>query len=475
MDALNRLAGCVVGVEVHPPAAEGARERAADFLRGKGVAPREARRLAETWVRTDDFLTGVLPPAFDFVVGNPPYLRQEKISEALLVEYRRRYRTLYDRADLYVPFIERSLTLLGSGGRLAFICADRWMKNRYGGPLRSLVASGFHLRHVVPTGRLNAFETEVDAYPAIFVVENGWPARPITRIARPPVSLADLRETAAAMSDEAALSPAFREMHGVVSDDQPWLIEDDEALARIRRMEREFPTLEDADCRVGIGVATGADRIFIGPLDQLDVESERKLPLARTRDIASGKLVWRGDEVVNPFEPDGSLADLARYPRFRRWAEAHEATLRARHVGARSGAGWYRTIDRIDHSLLARPKLLIPDIKGGAHIVHDDGRYYPHHNLYHVTSATWDLCALQAVLQSDVTVELIQAYSTAMRGGFLRFQAQYLRRLRLPRWGDVSASVRARLSDAGRTGDRAAGEMATRELFGTAADASAAA
>jgi hypothetical protein len=35
-----------------------------------------------------------------------------------------------DRADLYDPFIERSLRLLTDSGRLGFICADRWMKNR---------------------------------------------------------------------------------------------------------------------------------------------------------------------------------------------------------------------------------------------------------------------------------------------------------------------------------------------------------
>ena len=34
----------------------------------------------------------------------------------------------------------RSLGLLATGGQLSFICADRWMKNRYGGPLRAMVA-----------------------------------------------------------------------------------------------------------------------------------------------------------------------------------------------------------------------------------------------------------------------------------------------------------------------------------------------
>ena len=53
------------------------------------------------------------------VIGNPPYVRQEMIPDVLLAEYRSRYTTVYDRADLYIPFIERSLRLLSTGARLA--------------------------------------------------------------------------------------------------------------------------------------------------------------------------------------------------------------------------------------------------------------------------------------------------------------------------------------------------------------------
>ncbi|PIX60254.1 MAG: hypothetical protein COZ47_08240 [Lysobacterales bacterium CG_4_10_14_3_um_filter_64_11] len=80
-------------------------------------------------------------------------------------------------------------------------------------------------------------------------------------------------------------------------------------------------------------------------------------------------------------------------------------------------------------------KLLIPDIKGEPMVVLDPGRYYPHHNLYYITSDVWDLRALQTVLRSSITVMTVAAYCTRMAGGFLRFQAQYLRRIRLPQWG----------------------------------------
>src|SRR5690606_28411081 len=106
----------------------------------------DAEALAAQWLIYGDFLLVPLEGEFDVVVGNPPYVRQELIPDVLMAEYRARYRTIYDRADLYVPFIERSLDALRKGGQLGFICADRWMKNRYGALLRKKVAEGFHLK-----------------------------------------------------------------------------------------------------------------------------------------------------------------------------------------------------------------------------------------------------------------------------------------------------------------------------------------
>jgi len=53
-----------------------------------------------------------------------------------------------------------------------------------------------------------------------------------------------------------------------------------------------------------------------------------------------------------------------------------------------------------------------------------------------------------------------------MRGGFLRFQAQYLRRVRVPHWKDVPRSLQKALREAAVTGDREAANRATYKLYG---------
>jgi hypothetical protein len=127
---------------------------------------------------------------------------------------------------------------------------------------------------------------------------------------------------------------------------------------------------------------------------------------------------------------------------------------------------WYRTIDRIYPALTSIPKLLIPDIKGEAHVVYEEGRLYPHHNLYYITSKAWNLRALQGVLRSGIARLFVSTYSTKTHGGFLRFQAQYLRRIRLPRWDDVPDATKRELVGAAESGDVLACNKAVFALYG---------
>lgn len=465
--ALDELADAIRAVELHHSTYRSTHAAVVALLRREGLAANTASTLASCWLLQGDFLFAPLEGEFDFVVGNPPYVRQELIPAPLLTAYRSRYQTMYDRADLYIPFIERSLSVLSDGGSLGFICADRWMKNRYGGPLRSLVAERFHLKVYVDMVDTPAFHSDVIAYPAITVISREAPGA--TRIAhRPAID----RETLTALAGllHAPMLPKdagpVRELARVTNGAEPWLLESADQMALIRRLERVFPLLEEAGCKVGIGVATGADKAFIGDFETLDVETDRKLPLVTTKDIMTGEVQWRGQGVVNPFAELGGLVDLEEYPRLRRYLEARREVIAGRHCAQKAPANWYRTIDRITPALASRPKLLIPDIKGEAHIVFEGGELYPHHNLYYVTSDDWDLRALQAVLLSAVTRLFVATYSTKMRGGFLRFQAQYLRRIRIPHWAEVPEQLRRELAEAAIGRDVQACNRAVFKLYG---------
>lgn len=464
-DISNEIIDCVRAVELHENSYDGTRSTVGTLLSQFGISKEEGKILLNAWLIHSDFLLTELPFKFSLVVGNPPYVRQELIPDVLIREYRRRFQTIYDRADLYIPFIEKSLSLLVPEGSLGFICSDRWMKNKYGGPLRRFVAHGYHLKYYIDMVDTQAFQSEVMAYPAITIITKEQSG--VTRIAhRPSIDSANLTSLASELVNSTMGNQSVTEVVDVVAGSEPWILHSFDQLALVRRLEDSFPTIEETGCTIGIGVATGADKVFIAPYEDLNVETDRKIPLVKTDDIRGGTVLWRGRGIINPFKESGQLVCLSDYPKLAAYLTKNEKVLRGRHVAIRSQDSWYRTIDRIYPGLMVRPKLLIPDIKRNAQVVYEDGRFYPHHNLYYIISDIWNLRALQAVLMSGIARLFVSIYSTRMRGGYLRFQAQYLRRIRLPRWEDVSDAIKSELIDAALRGDINACNVATFKLYG---------
>jgi len=468
--AADELSNCIRAVEIHGPTYRQTKDTLQSRLLAWGMSHSSAKALAEAWLVQDDFLLTNIEGAFHVIAGNPPYVRQERIPTPLMVVYRKRYKTIYDRADLYVPFFERCLDLLAEGGRLGFICANRWLKNKYGGPLRAKVALGYDLLYFIDMENVDAFHSDVIAYPAITVMTRRALSEgaPPTRVAlKPNPGAESMARLASALLNGGQDSDArITEVRGVANGRDPWLLDMPNQLRLLRRLEAEFPSLEQAGCKVGIGVATGADRIFIRTYTELPVEEGRKLPLVMAPDLVDGRIQWGGQGVLNPFLEDGTLAPLECFPRFAAFLQEHREAISGRYVARKNPNRWYRTIDRIDSSLRTRPKLLIPDIKGTATVVHDCGEFYPHHNLYYVVSDTWNLRALQTVLRSSVSVMFVAAYCVRMAGGFLRFQAQYLRRIRIPQWENVSAEMREELIAASEAREQRALDEPVFRLFG---------
>ncbi len=430
--------------------AERSRKDVVATLTGLGETVEVAEQLADTWVTTGDFLLlDHEPGAADFVVGNPPYIRLEDVPDEVSTAYRNACPTMRGRADVYVGFYEIALGLLRPEGRLGFICADRWMRNQYGAGLRRLVAADYAVDAVIAMHDVDAFEDEVSAYPAITILRSGSQDR------------ARLVETNETFGEEAAVhlckwaqtigssakSSSYNaaELPSWFDGDGLWPTGSPAQLRLLAKLEERFPPLQDPDTgtRVGIGVATGCDSVYITD-DTSVVEPDRLLPLLTAKDISEGSPQWSGKCLINPWNGEG-LVDLDSYPRLAAYLDDHQDHLRQRHVARKQPARWYRTIDRITPGLLEQPKLLLPDMKSASHPVLDPGHYYPHHNLYYIVSEKWDLEVLGGLLLSNITNLFVGAYCVKMRGGTYRFQAQYLRKIRVPPPASISSDAQRQL------------------------------
>jgi adenine-specific DNA-methyltransferase len=460
----------LLAYELNDMGAAHARTLALGILTDRGVSRRLAERLADAWVLNRDYLFETTSIEADFVIGNPPYVRLEDIPEETASVYRKAYPTMRGRADLYVAFFEAALRQLNISGVCAFICADRWMRNQYGAELRQLITSVYGVEVILNMHHANAFDDEVDAYPAITIIRHAKQSSTVVATAGPEIEEVEPQTLAVTLQAKGSGKPTTKpkDLHMALVETwfkgtDPWPCHSPEQLELLRRLEDQFSILE-LNASVGIGVATGNDSVYITK-DAALVEPSRLLKLVLAKDVAGGKLEWSGHYLVDPWNSDG-LVDLADYPQLRAYYEQHAAALKKRHTAEKNPRGWYKTIDRVKHALTVKPKLYIADIKNILDPVLDRGETYPHHNLYFIQSDKWDLEVLGGLLMSVVGQFFIESYGVRMRGGYLRFQAQYLRRIRVPDPKTLSEVQSKELIDAFRQRDRQRATQVALELYG---------
>ena len=375
-----------------------------------------------------DFLLSDIPMV-DCVVGNPPYVRYEQIPESQLNVYKDMFKTFHYRADLYILFFEKTLKALNQNGKHCFICSNRWLKNEYGKKLRAMISSSFQLESIVSLEKAtDAFQEDVLAYPAITMIINSQKGEL--------VSYSEIQSVAELGKADCKMlkSPVSYDWSNIFS--------------RVGN-KSGLMTIEEMGFKVGIGVATGADSIYISDKFQGMIEEELLIPALNAKDLTGDKVNWSGKYLLNPYRISGRLIDLDEYPKASAYLNGHKERLAARHVAKKSPDKWYKTIDRIMPGLKSMPKILLPDISGNRYVFVDDGNYYPLHNLYYVTGGDLEqLQVLAALLMTDYVRNQLYAITNCMNGGYPRWQSQYIKKLLVPDVHSISESHRLSLLEA---------------------------
>lgn len=460
------LMKCVNSFDLDAESVSICREIAAEELCVFGVSKFDANEIAEEWIKCDDYLLHDTIPA-DYVIGNPPYLRASDIPADSREKYVSQLSTMTKGCDIFVGFFQKGLeSLRNTNGVLCYICADRWMQNQYGRNLRGLISDKYHIDTFIRMHDVDAFETEVSAYPAITRIDFGtgdikyvdcnssFSSDNVTELKK------WLNRTNQDYKSTFFSAALLEQPKGsrIVPLSEP------QTVKNIVRLIEKFPTLEDSGVKIGIGLATGRDDVYI--VDDPDtVEADRMLPMFNMRE-------WRRKKcsdsswLVNPWDRDGSLVRLTDYPRLQSYYEKHREEIAKRHVAKKNSDGWYRTIDKVNWSIVGIPMLLFPDMAMTADPVYSDGKRYPCHNCYWLVSDSWDIKVLGGLLMSDIAEAFIDAMGVKMRGGTKRFQAQYLRLIHVPDPDSISDEISYQLKTAFENNDRKAASKAAVAAYG---------
>lgn len=109
---------------------------------------------------------------FDAVIGNPPYVRQESLSE-LKDYFENHYETFAGTADLYAYFMEKGVKLLRDGGLFSIIVSSSFLRATYGEPLRRTLKKYAAVVRIVDFGGLPVFANAKDTYVCIPLLAKG--------------------------------------------------------------------------------------------------------------------------------------------------------------------------------------------------------------------------------------------------------------------------------------------------------------
>ncbi len=145
------------------------REGLAAELQNIGMPADDAQRIAR-WDPYDqnasadwfdaEYMFGVAD-GFDVVIGNPPYVNVENLSAEMRSYLLNRYQTCERRTDIYIAFLEKSLSVLNGRGMVCFIIPAAFTKQRYATKMRQKLVQKHTLQALVDASSYRIFENAV--------------------------------------------------------------------------------------------------------------------------------------------------------------------------------------------------------------------------------------------------------------------------------------------------------------------------
>ncbi len=376
---LAEITSSLTGIEQDPSRVEASKERLTQRFGGSG----------SDWdVRCGDALSLDETERYDFIIGNPPWVRAHHLTGAARDEYRQRFSSATGNFDLSFLFVEKSLRLLNPTGELALIVSGGLGVQPAATRLRELLADHGNWR--------------LDPVP-----QNGF---------RPSASIkpALLR-----------CSPSGLSATGSIGARATADLSTGMSLGHI--------------ATVRAGVATGANDVFL--ISKADART-LKIEESRLRVIIRGRTLHRDREedslLVWPYEPDGerwALVDIAAFPATETYLERHRDRLanrpRLRDSIQKEPETWYRFISLPRPA--TSPRFAIADVfRGPAWTVIDDPATVVVNTAFEVTPKTDRGSDVSRALESATFWEALKSRSRNLQGAYHRTSASELRKCPLP-------------------------------------------
>ncbi len=374
---------------------------------------------------------------FDVVIGNPPYVRQEKIKD-LKPTLKTQYDCYTGTADLYVYFYERGFQLLPDNGVLTYISSNKYFRAAYGKKLRDFLACKSTVSQLIDFGDAPVF-TSI-AYPSIITASKPHAqGNHLRALNWEPGSSIDefgtvFRTRGFTMPQNALTADGWRLTTPIMLD----------LLKKLRNTGK--PLGEYVKGRFYRGVLTGLNEAFVVDLatrNQLIADhpssAEVLKPLLRGRDVKRWGVnfaeqylikIESSENRTHPWSEESAVEAEAIFADTYPAIHARLQTFRDRLIERYDQGKYFWELRACAYwKEFEKTKIVYPDIAQGAEFAFDDDCYFLGNTLYLLpTKEMW----LLGLLNSKTVFWFYTKTSTQIRGGFVRFIAQYVSQIPIP-------------------------------------------
>lgn len=382
---------------------------------------------------------------FDVIVGNPPYVRMERL-KSFKPYLEKRYAVASDRADLYYYFFELAMRLLrngNAGGRIGFISSSTFFKTGSGQNLRAYLLANAQIETVVDFGDLQVFEG-VTTYPAIITARRSGAPEAQTALKFWRVRTELPKKFAETFKESAQEMPQGR------LSAQAWQFEGD-VLANLRqKLFGQHPRLKQVYGAPLYGIKTGLNKAFVlsrAQRDELLAQDPKSTDLLKPFLEGKDLKKWRVEpqDLWLIYIPKNRIT-IDDYPAIK----AHLLPFKTELEKRATKQEWFelQQAQEAYAPAMAAPKAIYAHFSAQPLFSFDAHGYFSNDKSYVIGSPDRHLPAL---LNSRVSWWLLQQLSPAVRGGFHELRVQYVETIPIPDASDAQKAQLAALAQSAQT------------------------
>ncbi|PDW02271.1 Eco57I restriction-modification methylase domain-containing protein [Candidatus Viridilinea mediisalina] len=362
---------------------------------------------------------------FDAVVGNPPYVVFQLLGDAERNYLRSNYGYFVMKGDIYILFQEVAGRVTKREGNSGYIIQNKWLHATYGSAALKDIVSTSTIRELIDFHDSPVFE--VSAYPLIIIRKHsGKTANPVTKI--------DIRGS----SEEMILRHLLNKTEQPISHIN---------VSRDSLTNINYISLELFADQIGQGVLTGHAEAFVLP----SMSSIEDFPLSEQKfilPVVAGSDIGRYDItslsyrqlLIYPYESSGKPVQANLIPNIIKHLTTYREELEnRRNFGEfliNQGHSWYEL--RHPARGMFQRKIIFPEISLTNRFHFDEeGNIACIGSVYFLIRnkkfADFSSYALVSILNSSLLSHKLKAIAPTIRGGYYRYQSQYVKRLPIRR------------------------------------------